>query len=306
MSIKYLFFLLAILCGFFTALSDVLSKLFMRKYNVDSFFTLFVRSFIASILLTPMLFLGRKENVEFHHILLYIFGIPVEVIAGYLYLRSLELAEASFILPFQAITPVLIPAVSFALIGERYSYTGILGVLLVTVGTIFILRSVGRVEKEQNQMGQKNIRGGIVIAGNVKKAVLFMSCSAIIYAFTSVLGRYMVLEIDPIFFMSSYFISFSLALFLIFSRRYGLSGLIMMGRTWSMALWTGLTMFLAVITHFFAMYGIETAYMISLKRTSVLFSVLLGYVMLGEEGFKMRFTGALFMFLGVIIISISL
>jgi uncharacterized membrane protein len=48
---------------------------------------------------------------------------------------------------------------------------------------------------------------------------------------------------------------------------------------------------------------VETAYMIALKRTSILFAVILGYLFFRERYVGFRLTGALLMLLGVVIIT---
>jgi uncharacterized membrane protein len=62
---------------------------------------------------------------------------------------------------------------------------------------------------------------------------------------------------------------------------------------------------IAVITHFVAISKIEAAYMISIKRTSILFSVVLGKFFLQDKEFGKRFEGAFLMLLGVIIVSLA-
>jgi EamA-like transporter family. len=72
-----------------------------------------------------------------------------------------------------------------------------------------------------------------------------------------------------------------------------------------LSLLIGATMGIAVITHFVAISKIETAYMIAIKRTSILFSVVLGKFFLQDKEFRKRFEGALLMLLGVIIVSFA-
>jgi len=47
------------------------------------------------------------------------------------------------------------------------------------------------------------------------------------------------------------------------------------------------------------------AYVISIKRLSIIFSVIFGFLLFKEKGFKERLTGAIIMVLGVILITLS-
>ena len=54
-----------------------------------------------------------------------------------------------------------------------------------------------------------------------------------------------------------------------------------------------------VITHFMALARVETAYMITVKRTSMLFGILYGAWLLGERHASRHFLAGALMVLGV-------
>lgn len=277
--------ILAILSGFFTAFSDVLSKDYMRKTSADGFFTLYIRWLLCSIFLLPLLVIGRSPALDLTTLLLCLMLLPLEILAGYLYMRSLEISESTLVLPFQSFTPVFIPPIAVLIIGESYSSKGIIGIALVFLGTFMFLR--------ENKNEKVN-----------KKGILYMIASALIYAFTSVVGRYITLKMSPLFFSVLYMTTLSLTLTPYFVKRYGREVRERLGKSIVSPLMVGATTALAVITHFVSVAGIETGYMISLKRTSVVFSVILGYVLLKEKtDIKERIVGAFLMMGGAIVIS---
>jgi len=57
-----------------------------------------------------------------------------------------------------------------------------------------------------------------------------------------------------------------------------------------------------IITHMEAMNLTKVAYMISVKRTSLLMSVMYGYFLFQEKHMKGRFVGALLMFIGFVLV----
>jgi uncharacterized membrane protein len=62
---------------------------------------------------------------------------------------------------------------------------------------------------------------------------------------------------------------------------------------------------LMIITHMEAMRLTKVAYMISIKRTSLLMGVLYGYFMFREENIGERFFGAVLMFCGFVLVVVA-
>lgn len=58
----------------------------------------------------------------------------------------------------------------------------------------------------------------------------------------------------------------------------------------------------SIITNMVALSLTKVAYMISVKRLSLLFSVLYGYIMFKESGIREKLLGAIFMITGVLLI----
>jgi drug/metabolite transporter (DMT)-like permease len=282
----------AILCAFFTALSDILCKIFIEKRRENGLSTLFVRWFFVIPFIIPFVF-TNWQKIDLKYLVLYFVGIPLEIIAAYFYMKALEISEASLVLPFQSITPIFIPLFSIFVLDDKYSLYGLGGVLLVVAGSFIILKSA-------NSSGLEQLKGK---KSSDMKAVFLMILSSLIYSFTSVLGRYLALHIDPIFFGSTYMLSNSIifsVIFLLLRKEK-----VKLIKPDKLSLLIGITMGIAVITHFVAISKIEAAYMISIKRTSILFSVVLSKFFLQDKEFGKRFEGALLMLLGVIIVSLA-
>jgi len=63
--------------------------------------------------------------------------------------------------------------------------------------------------------------------------------------------------------------------------------------------------FLQILCHSFAISMVKAAYMISIKRLSVLFSVILGRYVFHEKNIAMRFAGSLLMVGGTVLIVLA-
>ncbi len=292
--------IVAVLCAFFTALSDILCKIFMERRGEDGLSTLFVRWFFVIPFVIPFVF-TNWQKIDLKLLALYLVAIPLEIIAAYFYMRALEISEASFVLPFQSITPIFIPLFSIFILDDKYSWYGLGGVFLVVAGSFIILKSANSYGEEKLKVDQLKVK-----KSSDMKAVFMMILSSLIYSFTSVIGRYLALHIDPIFFGSTYMLSNSIIFSAIFlSLQKEKVRLIKLIKPDKLSLLIGATMGIAVITHFAAISKIETAYMIAIKRTSILFSVVLSKFFLQDKEFRKRFEGALLMLLGVMIISFA-
>lgn len=285
---ELLYISLAILSGFFTALSDVLSKDYMNRTQTDSLFALYVRWVFCSISLIPLIFVDPIPKIDLETVALYLILFPLEILAGYLYMKSLEVSESTLVLPFQSFTPVFIPPIAVFIIGESYSTRGLIGIALVVIGSFLFFKD----------NGSRKISD--------KRGILYMLASAIIYALTSVLGRYLILKVSPFFFSVSYMSALCIILTPYFTKKYK-GGFSKIKSSLKPSFILGFTTALAVITHFVSVMEIETGYMIAFKRTSVIFSVVLGYLMLSEKtDLKERLAGSLIMTLGIFLIGVAI
>ena len=70
-----------------------------------------------------------------------------------------------------------------------------------------------------------------------------------------------------------------------------------------MGLALGAVVFISEISHWIAISQTQAAYMIALKRTSILFAVLYGAWLFREEHVRERLVGALIMLCGVVCIA---
>ncbi len=230
--------------------------------------------------------------------------LPLEIAALLLYMRALKVSPLSLSIPYLAFTPVFITLTGWMLLGEEISPQGLAGIILVAAGAWLL---------------HYRPRGGVT--GPVRSMLKeqgswLMLLVAAIYSITSVLGKQAVLNSSPIFFACFYFVLLSLVVPMAvgmiegpWGRRAsrGFRGIKMI--SWAMDApwaWTavGLAQSVMVLTHMWAISLTNAAYMIAIKRTSLLFSVIFGGLLFKERDMKRRFTGAAVMVSGTAIILI--
>jgi drug/metabolite transporter (DMT)-like permease len=134
-----------------------------------------------------------------------------------------------------------------------------------------------------------------------EKGSRMMLLVAFIYSITSTIGKLGVLHSSPSFFGITYFTCLSLlmlgALPLVPGAKVG-----RIASKPSAGLLLGTIYAIMIFSHMLAISMVQAAYMISIKRVSLLFGVLYGAFLFREEKIVERLGGAVIMVCGVLII----
>jgi uncharacterized membrane protein len=283
---------LTLLCAFALATSDALAKRALERHN--EYLVVWLRLALAApFLLATLLFIPIPQpGPEFYRA--FLLALPLEAVASLLYIRALKLSPMSLTLPFLALTPVFLLVVPFLLLGERISLYGAGGVLLIALGTYVL--NLGSVKK--------GLLEPIRIIGR-EKGALCMIGVALIYSVTSTLGKQAVVASSPVFFAALYFPALALVLAPVALRRgrEEVRGMFHSG-VLKAVLWPALFYAVMVLAHMTALGMTQVAYMISVKRLSLLMGVLYGWFLFGEAGAGGRFAGAVLMVGGVALITL--
>lgn len=283
-----LWFFLSLLTAIFVATSDALSKVALKDCDAETI--AWVRwAFALPFLLCFLPFIEIPE-LDWQFQVAVFSAIPLEIAAIILYMQAIKISPLSLTIPFLALTPVFLIITSFILLGELPDSSGIAGILFIAVGAYLL-----NIEKFR-----EGIWGPLKHIMREKGSVL-MILVAFIYSITSNLGKVAILHSSPLFFAICY--TFLLALFLtpfvLFRKRKERASL--KARP-ALLVMIGLTYALMLICHFHAISLIEVAYMISIKRTSMVFSVIYGWLIFKEENISQRFLGSAVMAAGVALI----
>lgn len=252
-----------------------------------------VRSIAPLPFLLPVLFFIRWPILDIAFYKTVAILLPFEILALVLYMKALKTSPLSLTIPFLAFTPVFIVITGWMILGEKVSPAGLAGILLTVSGTYmlhFNMRQWGLLEPFRAIVREK---GSVLMLG-----------VAAIYSITSVLGKRAVQQSDPIFFACFYFLILGLVvppvMLLAESRAGSIRECFRPSLPW---IGIGLSQAIMVMTHMWAISLVTAAYMIAVKRTSLIFSVIYGKLFFREEHMPQRLTGACLMALGVAIIT---
>jgi drug/metabolite transporter (DMT)-like permease len=218
-------------------------------------------------------------------------ALPLELTAFFLYMRALKLSPLSLSLPFLAFTPVFMILTGRFILDETISTGGALGIGLIVAGAYVL-----------NLSKTKTGLLGPVKAVLHEPGSWIMLSISFLYAFTAPLGKIAVLHSNPWFFAAVYNLVLTVAIVMLWpvaGNEKGAPGIF--SRPGPMLV-LGLVASVENFCHMMAIAQVEAAYMIAIKRLSLLFGVLYGAVWFGEEKITERLAGAAIMVAGVFLI----
>jgi uncharacterized membrane protein len=196
-------------------------------------------------------------------------------------------------MPFLALTPVFLIVMSYLILGEKVSFTGGMGIFLMAVGSYTL-----NIHKIRQTVFEP------VKAIFKEKGSIFMVAVAFIFSITSSLGKVAIEHSSPIFFGSFYFILVTI-LFTPIALHKNRNSISFTRKDILPLSSIGVTYSMMIIFHMIAMSMANVAYMISIKRTSLLFSIFYGYLLFKEEKIAEKTLGGIIMFAGFVLIVFS-
>jgi drug/metabolite transporter (DMT)-like permease len=219
-------------------------------------------------------------------------SLPINILAYILYLYAIKISPISLSVPFLAFTPVFMILTGFFILSETINGWGALGIGLIVLGG-FVLHY------KQNQTGFF----APLTAFLQEKGSWLMLIVAILYAFAAVIGKKAMLHSSPLFFSYGFFLLFNIT---------SLTGLLLFRRTdWRKifhqspkGLWLGSLLMVHISLHGLAIAMSTAVYMVAVKRSSILFSVLFSWLILKEKNIRYRGLGTLLMFAGMLFITL--
>jgi drug/metabolite transporter (DMT)-like permease len=195
-------------------------------------------------------------------------------------------------LPFLALTPLFLIVTSNLILGESVSISGAAGILLMAAGAYTL-----------NLHKARHAVLGPIRAILKEKGSIMMIGVAFIYSITSSLGKMAIEHSSPIFFGSFYFILVTI-LFTPIVIKMNKGNFSFKKKEIIPFATIGFTYSIMIVCHMLAMSLVNVAYMISVKRTSLLFGIIYGHFLFREERIAEKIAGGIIMLAGFIVIVI--
>jgi len=232
----------------------------------------------------------RPDGVFFLCILI---ALPMEATAFFCYMKALKASPLSLTLPFLAFTPGFVIVTGWLVLGEKITAGGFLGIVMIVTGSYVLNLSkvtsgfLGPFRAIAREPGSK-----------------LMLLVSFIYAFTSVIGKLAVLHSNPYVFGSLYNITLTALMVALIPFSRAADPVKEITKKPFAGFMLGAAVSISVFSHFIAISMVQAAYMISIKRMSLLFGVLYGAWLFREERIMERLTGAVLMLIGAFLIGL--
>lgn len=217
---------------------------------------------------------------------------PLELAAMFLYMRAISIAPLSLTTPLLAWTPVFTTVFSAVALGEIPSLAGLAGVALVAGGSWMLYATPGTTPLEPLRLLAR------------ERGAQLMFAVALIFSVTSAFGKIGVLHSSAGFFGPVYVAALAVCLAVFETARGRGRALLadLRPNRWFFAIGAGVAAM--TVLHFAALELTQVAYMVAVKRSSLLASVVIGRVFFGEAGLRHRLPGAALMLAGVVLLGL--
>ncbi len=217
-------------------------------------------------------------------------GVPLDLIAMLLYLRSIKGSPLSLTLPFLGLSPIFLIGVSYILLGEIPSILAVGGIFLISAG-IYCLNA-----HESGFLAPFK-------AITKEKGSMLMIAVSFIYSITATLAKVAVLHSSPMFYAASYYTFLAILMSLVVMIKSPCTFRIIFSQPKDF-IPLGLAYAIMLVIHYHGLQISNVAYFIAVKRTSILMGVLWGWVFFHEKNIRERMFGSVLIIIGTILISL--
>lgn len=282
--------LYALLSAIFLATADAFSKKSLER--ADEGVVAWIRFLFATPFLIGLLWVVPIPALDWVFWKTIVALLPLELLAVVLYIRAIKISPLSLTVPFLSFTPLFLMVTSNWMLGETVDRTGAAGIGLIVLGTYLLHSSTG------GQGSRSPFKAMLSEKGSG-----LMILVAFLYSITSNLGKVAILHSSPAVFGVIYYLVLSVAFSPVVWWR-SRPHLPQLKTHWPIFLLIGFFEACMIVFHAIAVVQTQVAYMIAVKRTSLLISVIYGRLLFRETDIRRRLAGSLLMVIGVAVITL--
>lgn len=278
------------LTALFQSLKEVTSKHNLKK--IDEYVVSWALRFFALPFLLPLLLFIEIPVLNNDFWVALIFGGGFNLIATIIYMKAIKSSDLSITVPMVTFTPLFLLITSPLILGEFTNIYGMIGVILIVLGSYTL-------NLKQRRNGYLQPFKALLSEPGPK----LMLIVALIWSITSNIDKIGVSNSSPIFWVIAINVTLAIFMFPIMiykSKNYKK----ILQKDFKILLPVGLFSALSLIFHMTAISMALVAYVISIKRLSIVMSVLFGHFIFKEVGIKERLFGAVIMIVGVMMIAL--
>jgi len=284
-------FIYAFLTAFFESMKDVFSKKSLK--DMDEYVVAWSLTFFSLVFLLPMLFFIKIPTLTSQFWIALLIGGSLNLVATVVFMKAIKHSDLSLTIPMITFTPLFLLITSPIMLGEFPNLMGLIGVILIVMGAYI--------------MKLKHMKRGLFAPFRAlikEKGPRLMLLVAFIWSITSNFDKIGVMNSSPMFWVAAtgLFMAIVMLPVMLFKSKNSISNI---KSGYKVLIPMGI---FGVASSIFQMTAISmtlVAYVISIKRTSAIMSVLFGHFLFKEKGLKERLIGVVIMVLGVVLITLS-
>src|SRR3990167_6486225 len=284
-----------ILLGLISAFTDAFANV-LAKYNTKTFDPMVVAwawTAYSLIILIPVMFLVGIPPLDATFWLAFTIRTVLDVTALILYVKALKYTDLSLSLPLLSLTPLFLLFTGLVINGDFPGPAGVVGVAAILVGTYWLYSS-----------GKGSFyRPFLAIYQN--KGAFLMLIVAVLWGFTAPLHKVAITHSNAYFYTAfgSLVVALILTPLAAWSNRQDFQKALRF-KNFTKVAPVGVVGGISVLTQMIAQGMAAAMLVLSVKRTSIVFSSLMGGYFFGEP-LKKRIVPICLMVLGVVLISLS-
>jgi len=282
---------LSLASGIFVATKNVITRKLV--FLTDRWVILYSKYLFVSLFTLLLIFFTGIPEIKPAFYYSIIIAAVIDVIAAWCFLNAIASTQLAKTFPLVAFTPIFLLGTSFFILGELPSISGLAGILLIVCGA-YLLRAesikVSVLEPIKLLLKEKGQR--------------HMLMAAFLFSFLAVFFKKAILNSSPFFAFGVTQLLSALFLTVLFLKKKTLGALFKKtADNFNLLFIASIVGFLAGLTLFAAFQLGLAAYVVSVKRTSILFTIILGYIFFKEDNLiRSLFIGSI-MVLGIFLIS---
>ena len=283
----------SIATAFFWATADLISKIAMNRRGYSEYLTLYARFVHSLPVLLLFLLATWPHRVDPLFWLMCLLVIPGDIVASTFYIKALKISPISVVIPLMSFAPVFMLVTSTLMLKEPPSPTGLMGVILVTIGAYLLhldKAASGPLEPLKALVKERGPR--MVLA------------AAFIFSIDTALGKRATQLSTPIFFSFAYCLFMAIGYIpFVKAQLNSREGVIRFSKDpfyWCI----GLCFAGGVICFLYAIKLSNIAYVSALGKVSMIIAVIYGKLFFHEEKLRQKLVGVLFMLVGIFLLTL--
>lgn len=270
----------------FSGLGDAILYSMVKKFkSANTAVLLFVQHAFALPFLAAFLYFHYPNYINPSIYWITILNAVLLLVSGYFLRRALQTSQISISLPMLSFTPLFLLVISYFSFGERPDFPGLLGIVLIVIGAYII-----------------NVKTGSGFLGPLKslytiKGSFYILMVSFVWAITSSLFKAGINYSNPMFYTTFVYLVMTLMMIPFMIPKYN-EKVSELRSNFKPFLLMGFVSAAMTSMASIAMTLENVAYVIALKRSSLVFSILIGYFYFKERGIRRALAGTLIMLVG--------